>query len=93
MSIIKFCDVFQALSCEIRLKVFDFILQAGDEGTTPKEIVKQFGVDGGTLHFHLKKLEKVNLITTKGFTQRGRYRFTKDLPKFLQQFSLSSDPV
>lgn len=93
MSIIKFCDVFQALSCEIRLRVFDFILQAGDTGTTPKEIVKKFGVDGGTLNFHLKKLEKVNLITTKGFAKRGRYRFARDLPVFLRDFSLSSDPV
>ena len=65
MTIMKFCTVFEALGCEIRLKVFDFIMQAGEDGVAPKEIVEQFGVDSGTLQFHLKKLINVNLVNKK----------------------------
>jgi DNA-binding transcriptional ArsR family regulator len=65
MTIMKFCSVFEALGCEIRLKVFDFIMQAGEDGVAPKEIVEQFGVDSGTLQFHLKKLMNVNLVSKK----------------------------
>jgi DNA-binding MarR family transcriptional regulator len=61
----KFCTVFEALGCEIRLKVFDFIMQAGEDGVAPKDIVEQFGVDSGTLQFHLKKLINVNLVSKK----------------------------
>ena len=65
MTIMKFCSVFEALGCEIRLQVFDFIMQAGEDGVAPKEIVEQFGVDSGTLQFHLKKLINVNLVSKK----------------------------
>lgn len=91
MTIMKFCAVFEALGCEIRLKVLDFIIQAGDAGVTPKQIVERFGVDGGTLHFHLKKLVKVNLVTTSGFQERGRYRFVTDLPASLRQLFSQAD--
>ena len=70
MTIMKFCSVFEALGCEIRLKVFDFIMQAGEDGVAPKEIVEQFGVDSGTLQFHLKKLINVNLVSKKKYQKK-----------------------
>jgi len=58
-------SIFEVLGFEIRLKIFKFIIQAGNEGVAPKHIIKEFDVDSGTLSFHLKKLEKVKLIAKK----------------------------
>lgn len=91
MTIMKFCAVFEALGCEIRLKVFDFISQSGEVGVTPKEIVEQFGVDSGTLQFHLKKLINVNLVSKKNTRRNRRYYCESNLPAVFQQLLLQSN--
>ena len=83
----NYCAIFEALGFETRLKVFQFIIQAGNEGVAPKQIIQEFNVDSGTLSFHLKKLEKVQLITKKEPAKRGRYCVSSSLPKaFIQIF-------
>ena len=91
MTIMKFCAVFEALGCEIRLKVFDFISQSGEVGVTPKEIVEQFGVDSGTLQFHLKKLINVNLVSKKNTRRNRRYYCESNIPAVFQQLLLQSN--
>jgi len=91
MTIMKFCSVFEALGCEIRLKVFDFIMQAGEDGVAPKEIVEQFWVDSGTLQFHLKKLMNVNLVSKKNTRRNRRYYCASNIPTVFQQLVLQSD--
>ena len=91
MTIMKFCAVFEALGCEIRLKVFDFISQSGEVGVTPKEIVEQFGVDSGTLQFHLKKLINVTLVSKKNTRRNRRYYCESNIPAVFQQLLLQSN--
>ena len=79
------------LSCtsfEIRLKIFKFIIQAGNEGVAPKHIIKEFDVDFGTLSFHLKKLEKVKLIAKKAAGKRASYCVSPAMPKAVLQILL-----
>ena len=59
---LRHIKTFEALGNETRLKVFDFIYRAGAQGVKPKQIIKQFGVDSGTLDFHLKRLVAAGLI-------------------------------
>ena len=83
----KYCSIFEALGFEIRLKIFKFIIQSGKEGVAPKHIIKEFNVDSGTLHFHLKKLEKVKLISRKESGKKGGYCVSPFIPKpFMQIF-------
>jgi DNA-binding transcriptional ArsR family regulator len=91
MTIMKFCAVFEALGCEIRLKVLDFISQSGEVGVTPKEIVEQFGVDSGTLQFHLKKLINVNLVSKKNTRRNRRYYCESNIPAVFQQLLLQTN--
>ncbi|MBU3561744.1 winged helix-turn-helix domain-containing protein [Polynucleobacter hallstattensis] len=93
MTIMKFCSVFEALGCEIRLQVFDFIMQAGEDGVAPKEIVEQFGVDSGTLQFHLKKLINVNLVSKKNTRRNRRYYCASNIPAVFQQLVFHSDAI
>ncbi len=74
------CEVFEALGHRTRLKVFDFIYRAGEKGARPKDIIDQYGVDSGTLDFHLKKLLSVGLIVLRQSGLRGTYCPTQNLP-------------
>jgi ArsR family transcriptional regulator, arsenate/arsenite/antimonite-responsive transcriptional repressor len=83
----NYCSIFEALGFEIRLKIFKYIVQAGNEGVAPKHIIKEFNVDSGTLNFHLKKLQNVKLIAKKEDGKRACYCVSSVIPKaFLQIF-------
>jgi len=84
----KYYSIFEALGFEIRLKIFKFIIQAGNEGVVPKHIIKEFNVDSGTLHFHLKKLEKVRLIAKKAAGKRTSYCVSTSMPNAFMQIFL-----
>jgi DNA-binding MarR family transcriptional regulator len=66
-------------------------MQAGEDGVAPKEIVEQFGVDSGTLQFHLKKLINVNLVSKKNTRRNRRYYCASNIPVVFQQLVLQSD--
>jgi predicted transcriptional regulator len=85
MNINTYCAIFEALGFEMRLKIFKFIIQAGNEGVAPKHIIKEFNVDSGTLSFHLKKLEKVKLIAKKAAGKRASYCLSPTTPKAVLQ--------
>jgi predicted transcriptional regulator len=92
MDINKYRAIFEALGFEIRLKIFMFIFQSGNEGVVPKNIIKKFDVDSGTLSFHLKKLEKVSLIAKKATGKRASYCVSAEMPKAVMQLFLA-EPV
>ena len=77
---LQYCEVFEALGHGTRFKVFNFIYRAGLKGARPKDIIEQFGVDSGTLDFHLKKLLVAGLIVAKESGQRGTYCSNENLP-------------
>lgn len=77
---LQYCAVFEALGHGTRFKVFNFIYRAGLKGARPKDIIEQFGVDSGTLDFHLKKLLVAGLIVAKESGQRGTYCSNQRLP-------------
>ncbi len=88
MKINNYCAMFEALGFEARLKVFKYIIQSGNQGVAPKQIIQEFDLDSGTLSFHLKKLEKVQLITKTEAAKRGKYRVSPSLPKSFMQIFL-----
>lgn len=91
-SIAYHSKVFEALGQESRLKVFDLVCQSGNKGIRPKEIVEQLGIDGGTLHFHLKRLMAVNLIMTKSDGPRSTYYLNESTPKGIAKVFSSGLP-
>jgi predicted transcriptional regulator len=81
----QYLSVFEALGNQTRLNAFDYIYRSGQNGARPKDIIEQYGLDSGTLDFHLKKLMAVNLITWKKGATKGRYFPHQDLPRGLNQ--------
>jgi predicted transcriptional regulator len=81
-------SIFEVLGFEIGLKIFKFIIQAGNEGVAPKHIIKEFDVDSGTLSFHLKRLEKVKLIAKKAAGKRASYCVSPAMPIAVLQIFL-----
>ncbi|QWD62577.1 winged helix-turn-helix domain-containing protein [Polynucleobacter sp. MWH-UH25E] len=81
----QYLSVFEALGNQTRLNAFNFIYRSGQNGARPKDIIEQYGLDSGTLDFHLKKLMAVNLITLRKGGTKGRYFPNQDLPKGLNQ--------
>ncbi|MBU3577665.1 helix-turn-helix domain-containing protein [Polynucleobacter sp. UK-Kesae-W10] len=85
MTALNYLSIFEALSHETRLRVFDFIYQSGEAGARPKEMIDQFRVDSGTLDFHLKKLVAAGLIILKAGSKRGVYCLSENIPDGLTQ--------
>jgi predicted transcriptional regulator len=77
--VLRHSKTFEVLGNETRLKVFDFIHRSGSSGVKPKQIIKQLGVDSGTLDFHLKKLVLVGLIVVDGSKGSSLYCPSKDI--------------
>jgi ArsR family transcriptional regulator, arsenate/arsenite/antimonite-responsive transcriptional repressor len=75
-----YLPIFEALGHETRFKVFISIYRSGKAGVRPKEIIEKFGVDSGTLDFHLKRLVGVGLIVLKFGCQRGIYCPNENIP-------------
>ncbi len=65
---------FLALGQETRLNIFRLIVQRGDSGLTPTELVEQLGVPNATLSFHLKELLRANLLLVERQSRHLIYR-------------------
>lgn len=78
---------FLALGQESRLNIFRLIVQNGDVGLTPKDVVERLGIPNATLSFHLKELLNANLIVVKRVSRNLFYRpnptIVNDLTSFL----------
>ena len=56
---------FLALGQETRLNVFRLVVQHGDVGLTPSEIIEKLGIPNATLSFHLKELVEAGLLNVE----------------------------
>ena len=87
---------FTALGQESRLNVFRLIVQRGDGGITPTEIVELLGIHGATLSFHLKELSEARLIASqkqgRSLIYRPQGRFVAQLVDFLSENCCGGKP-
>lgn len=60
---------FLALGQDSRLNVFRLIVQRGEAGLSPSEVIEKLGIPNATLSFHLKELLRARLLVVE---RRGR---------------------
>ena len=83
-------SAFLALGQESRLNVFRLIVQRGDVGLTPTQIIEKLGIPNATLSFHLKELYQSNLITVERQSRNLIYRPNAQLVQNLSEFLLDN---
>jgi DNA-binding transcriptional ArsR family regulator len=80
-------QAFLALGQESRLNIFRLIVQRGDEGLTPGQIIEKLGIPNATLSFHLKELAQADLLVverqSRNLIYRPNARLVQDLSEFL----------
>ena len=80
-------NAFLALGQESRLNVFRLIVQKGDVGLTPSQIIEKLGIPNATLSFHLKELVNAELLLverhSRNLIYRPNARLVQDLSGFL----------
>lgn len=75
---------FLALGQETRLNLFRLVVQRGDSGLTPSQIIEILGIPNATLSFHLKELVHANLLVVE---RQGRNLIYRPNAKLVQQLS------
>jgi len=63
-----------ALAQESRLAIFRMLVKRGPEGYTPTELAGKLGVPAPTLSFHLKELQRADLIVVRRESRFLYYR-------------------
>jgi ArsR family transcriptional regulator, arsenate/arsenite/antimonite-responsive transcriptional repressor len=61
-----------ALAQESRLALFRLLVKRGPEGYTPSQLSEKLDVPGPTLSFHLKELQRAELISAR---REGRFLY------------------
>ena len=79
MKSIEVVEALSALAQESRLALFRILVKRGPEGYTPTQLSEQLDVPGPTLSFHLKELQRANLIEAR---REGRFLYYS--PNFLR---------
>jgi DNA-binding transcriptional ArsR family regulator len=87
---------FLALGQESRLNIFRLIVQKGEVGLTPSEIIEQLGIPNATLSFHLKELINANLLLVERQSRNLIYRpnaqWVRELSAFLLENCCGGKP-
>jgi len=83
-------NAFLALGQESRLNVFRLIIQKGDVGLTPSQIIEKLGIPNATLSFHLKELLNANLLLVERQSRNLIYRPNASLVQNLSGFLLDN---
>lgn len=83
-------SAFLALGQESRLNVFRLIVQRGDVGLTPSQIIEKLGIPNATLSFHLKELVQANLLLVERQSRNLIYRPNAKLVQDLSEFLLDN---
>lgn len=81
---------FLALGQETRLNIFRLIVQRGDTGLTPSEMIEKLGVANATLSFHLKELVGADLLSVERQSRNLIYRPNAGLVQELSGFLLEN---
>jgi len=81
---------FLALGQETRLNIFRLVVQRGDTGLTPSEIIEKLGIPNATLSFHLKELLRANLLLVERQSRNLIYRPNAALVQELSGFLLEN---
>ena len=72
MKSLEAVDSLAALAQESRLALFRLLVKRGPDGYTPTQLSEKLGVPGPTLSFHLKELQRANLIEAR---REGRFLY------------------
>lgn len=83
-------SAFLALGQETRLNVFRLIVQRGDDGLTPSQIIEKLGIPNATLSFHLKDLITANLLLVERQSRNLIYRPNAEQVQKLSEFLLAN---
>jgi len=83
-------EAFVALGQESRLNIFRLIVQRGDIGLTPTQIIEKLGIPNATLSFHLKELVNTKLLLVERQSRNLIYRPNADLVNALSDFLLEN---
>ena len=83
-------DAFLALGQETRLNIFRLIVQRGDVGLTPGQIIEKLGIPNATLSFHLKELVNAELLLVERQSRNLIYRPNAKLVQDLSGFLLDN---
>ena len=83
-------QAFLALGQESRLNIFRLIVQKGDLGLTPGQIIEKLGIPNATLSFHLKELVQANLLLVERQSRNLIYRPNAGLVEELSGFLLEN---
>lgn len=75
---------FLALGQETRLNIFRLVVQRGDTGLTPGQMVEKLGVPNATLSFHLKELVNAQLLLVE---RQSRYLIYRPHAQWVQKLS------
>jgi len=78
--------IFDSLSQEARFLVFKNLVRSGQKGLYPANLLKKVKVTSGTLSFHLKELERNNVITSERQGKQILYRVNSDTLAKLTSF-------
>jgi len=81
---------FLALGQETRLNIFRLVVQRGDSGLTPSQIIEKLGIPNATLSFHLKELVSANLLVVERQSRNLIYRPNANLVQQLSGFLLEN---
>ncbi|SMC79128.1 transcriptional regulator, ArsR family [Polynucleobacter kasalickyi] len=81
---------FLALGNESRLNVFRLIVQRGDVGITPSELIEKLGIPNATLSYQLKELVTANLLVVERQSRHLIYRPNAALVENLTEFLLDN---
>lgn len=65
-------DSLAALAQESRLALFRLLVKRGPEGYSPGQLAEKLAMPGPTLSFHLKELQRANLIEGR---REGRFLY------------------
>ena len=83
-------SAFLALGQETRLNIFRLIVQRGDIGLTPSQIIEKLGIPNATLSFHLKELLHAELLLVERQSRNLIYRPNAKLVEDLSNFLLDN---
>jgi DNA-binding transcriptional ArsR family regulator len=81
---------FLALGQETRLNIFRLVVQRGDTGLTPSQIIEKLGIANATLSFHLKELVGADLLSVERQSRNLIYRPNASLVQELSSFLLEN---